>query len=159
MKSPLRVLFLARWYPDRYDPMPGLFIQRHAEVAAGFADVAVLYLRAAPDKPFKFEIEQTNENKVVTVKVYYGTKSFLPTFVAKPLAGLLFTIAFFKGYILLVDKWYKPDIIHVNVLTRLGLFALWFRWFPRNKVCDNRTLVEVFANHRNLQGIFPKVLH
>jgi glycosyltransferase involved in cell wall biosynthesis len=129
MKSSLRILFLARWYPDRYDPMPGLFIQRHAEVVAEFADVAVLYLRAAPNQPLGFEIVQTNENKVVTVKVYYGTRSILPAIISKPFNGLLFAIAFFKAYIYLLSKWNKPDIIHVNVLTRLGLFALWLRCF------------------------------
>jgi glycosyltransferase involved in cell wall biosynthesis len=129
LKTPPKVLFLARWYPDRYDPMMGLFIKRHAEVAAGFADVAVLYLRAAPDKPFGYLIEQKIDNKVVTTVVYYGTKSILPSIVTKMFAGFLFVIAFIKGYRFVLETWQKPDIIHVNVLTRLGLFALWLRWF------------------------------
>jgi len=129
LKTPPKVLFLARWYPDRYDPMMGLFIKRHAEVAAGFADVAVLYLRAAPDKPFGYLIEQKIDNNVVTTVVYYGTKNILPSIVTKMFAGFLFVIAFFKGYRFILETWQKPDIIHVNVLTRLGLFALWLRWF------------------------------
>jgi len=129
LKTAQKILFLARWYPDRYDPMMGLFIKRHAEVAAGFADVAVLYLRAAPDKPFGFLVEQKVENGVLTNEVYYGTKSSLPAFLVKILAGFLFTIAFTKGYSYIKHTWGKPDIIHVNVLTRLGIFALWLKWF------------------------------
>jgi glycosyltransferase involved in cell wall biosynthesis len=123
-----KILFLARWYPDRYDPMMGLFIKRHAEVVAGFTDVAVLYLRAAPDKPFGYLIDQKIENKVVTTIVYYGTNRARHPFLAKMVAGFMFVIAFSKGYRLLLKTWYKPDIIHVNVLTRLGIFALWLRW-------------------------------
>lgn len=124
MENQLKILFLARWYPDRYDPMMGLFIKRHAEVATGFADVALLYLRAAPEKKIGFQIDQKIENKVVTTFVYYGTKSKLPRFIAKQLAGLMFIIAFVKGYRFLLGSWGKPAIIHVNVLTRLGIFAL-----------------------------------
>jgi glycosyltransferase involved in cell wall biosynthesis len=129
LKTAPKVLFLARWYPDRYDPMTGLFIKRHAEVAAGFADVAVLYLRAAPEEKRSFEIVQTLENNVNTVIVYYGTKpgfTFLP---AKTRAAILFVLAFIKGYRFLLEKWGRPDLIHVNVLTRLGIFALWLRIF------------------------------
>lgn len=129
MKTAQKVLFLARWYPDRYDPMTGLFIKRHADVAAGFADVAVLYLRAAPEKSYGYQVEKNSEMGVTTVRVYYGTKSNLPSILTKPLSGLMFVLAFVKGYSLLKNTWGKPQIIHVNVLTRLGLFALWLRWF------------------------------
>jgi glycosyltransferase involved in cell wall biosynthesis len=124
-----KILFLARWYPDRYDPMMGLFIKRHAEVVAGFTDVAALYLRAAPDKPFGYLIDQKIQNKVVTTIVYYGTNRARHPLLAKMLAGFMFVIAFSKGYRFILKTWNKPDIIHVNVLTRLGLFALWLRWF------------------------------
>jgi glycosyltransferase involved in cell wall biosynthesis len=129
LKTAQKVLFLARWYPDRYDPMTGLFIKRHADVAAGFADVAVLYLRAAPEKSYGYQVEKNSEMGVTTVRVYYGTKSNLPSILTKPLSGLMFVLAFVKGYSLLKNTWGKPQIIHVNVLTRLGLFALWLRWF------------------------------
>jgi len=129
LKNPPKILFLARWYPDRYDPMMGLFIKRHAEVAATFADVAVLYLRAVPETSFGFQIEQKVDNKVVTTFVYYGTKSSLPKFIAQPIASFMFVIAFSKGYRVILDSWGKPNIIHVNVLTRLGAFALWLRKF------------------------------
>ncbi len=129
MKNTPKVLFLARWYPDRYDPMTGLFIKRHAEVATELTDVAVLYLRAAPDKPCGYEIEQHADNNLKTIIVYYGTKSKLPAFIMKPFAGFMFIMAFVKGYSSLLKTWGKPGIIHVNVLTRLGLFALWLKWF------------------------------
>jgi len=129
LKPDLKVLFLARWYPDRYDPMIGLFIKRHAEVASGFADVSVLYLRAAPEKPFGYYIEQKIENGVCTNRVYYGTQNdFHPVF-GKLIAGYQFVVAFVKGYRFLTETWGKPGVIHINVLTRMGLFALWLKLF------------------------------
>lgn len=109
--------------------MPGLFIKRHAEVVAEFTQVAVLYLRAASEKSPGFELVQSVENNVFTLKIYYGTKTRLPYFLSKSLAGLMFIMAFVKGYSFLLKNWHKPGIVHVNVLTRLGLFALGLRWF------------------------------
>ncbi len=109
--------------------MTGLFIQRHAELASGFAEVAVLYLRAAPDKRRSFVIDHKVENWVFTAIVYYGTKSALPKFMVKWMAGFRFVMAFFKGYSYIQTNWNKPNLVHVNVLTRLGLLALYLRCF------------------------------
>ena len=127
MKTPSKVLFLARWYPDRYDPMMGLFIQRHAEAAAEFTDVAVLYLRAAPDRSFGIQIEQKEIRGVYTLIAYYGTRGNFPPFISKLLASILFVFSFFKGYNVLRGSWGQPDLVHLNVLTRLGIFALWLQ--------------------------------
>ncbi len=129
MKTASKVLFLARWYPDRYDPMMGLFIKRHAGIVSEFTQVAVLYLRAAPEKTLGYLIEQKLEQGVVTNIVYYGTKNAFPPVIGKMIAAYRFIMAFIKGYRFLLDTWGKPGIIHVNVLTRMGLFALWLRVF------------------------------
>lgn len=154
MKSSPKILFLARWYPDRYDPMMGLFIKRHAEVAACFADVAVLYLRAAPEKLFGYEIEQINETGVITTFVYYGTKSVLPPYIAKQLAVFLYVLAFLKGYRFIVDSWGKPSIIHVNVLTRLGIFALWLSKFNGIKY----VITEHWSRYLPITGTYKGLL-
>ena len=153
---PPKILFLARWYPDRYDPMMGLFIKRHAEVVAGFTDVAVLYLRAAPDKPFGYLIDQKVENKVVTTIVYYGTNRARHPFLAKMMVGFMFVIAFSKGYRFILETWYKPEIIHVNVLTRLGLFALWLRWFQGIKYVITEHWSRYLAITGTYKGLFRK---
>ena len=45
-KERKHIVFLARWYPHRYDPMFGLFVQRHAEAADLFNDITVVYCHA-----------------------------------------------------------------------------------------------------------------
>ncbi len=158
MKTAQKVLFLARWYPDRYDPMTGLFIKRHAEVAAGFAEVAVLYLRAAIEKPQGYHIEQKVDNGVVTNIVYYGTKCSLPPVAAKLLSGFLFIKAFIKGYRFVLETFGKPDLIHVNVLTRLGVFALWLRFLYGIKYVVTEHWSRYLPVTGTYSGFFRKII-
>jgi glycosyltransferase involved in cell wall biosynthesis len=138
--------------------MMGLFIKRHAEVVAGFTGVAVLYLRADAETPGGYLIDQKVENGVATHIVYYGTQSGLPSSLAKLMAGFKFLVAFVKGYRFLLQTWGKPDIIHVNVLTRLGIFALWLRWFSGIKYVITEHWSRYLPITGTYKGIFRKVL-
>ena len=92
-KERKHIIFLARWYPHRYDPMFGLFVQRHAEAAALFNDITVIYcneqraqcpqLKAHSSKPTaqsKFEI--VGRTKIMSIRFVFiiknqKTKSYL----------------------------------------------------------------------------------
>jgi len=143
-KQPLHILFLPRWYPNRYDPMPGLFIQRQAEALAVRHEVLVLYLHPDPDAPNRFEIDYAEENRVHVIRVYYrvsGSSSPL-TSLAKATA---FWMAFRRGWEM--TGGFQPDIVHSHILTRTALsgwrlarkFGVphilsehWSRYFPEN---------------------------
>lgn len=125
-KERKHIVFLARWYPHRYDPMFGLFVQRHAEAAALFNDITVIYCneqRAMSNEPnahsskptaqSKFEIVRTNENNVDTIRVYYK----------KPKNKILSLIRFYRANMKALKLCRKPDLIHVHILTRLGVIA------------------------------------
>lgn len=111
----LHIVFLARWYPHRYDPMFGLFVQRHAEAAALYNDVSVIYVHADENANEKFEVERSTENNVDTIRVYYK----------KPKSKILSLMRFFKANKLALNQLQQPDLIHVHVLTRCGVIALW----------------------------------
>lgn len=104
--------------------MPGLFIQRHAAVAARFADVSVIYLRAVPECKPGIEIADTIEFNCNTIRVYYGTNTKLKGFLRTAMRAWLFVKAFFKAISYYFKNYGRPDKIHVNVLTRLGFLAL-----------------------------------
>lgn len=108
----MRVLFLARWYPHRYDPMFGLFVQRHAEAAALYNDITVVYVHPDEHAQQRFEIERCRENNVDTIRVYYRKSNRI-------LSALRYFKACRKGMKLAGT----PDLIHVHVLTRMGLVA------------------------------------
>ena len=136
------IVFLARWYPHRYDPMFGLFVQRHAEAAALFNDITVIYCqqvnkstsqqvesqsRDASITPKKieqsvidtskqknFEIIRTLENNVDTIRIYYK----------KPKNKILSLLRFYRANMIGLKLCKSPvDLIHVHILTRLGVVA------------------------------------
>ncbi len=113
-KERKHIVFLARWYPHRYDPMFGLFVQRHAEAAALFNDITVVYCHACERlQANKFEIVRTNENNVDTIRVYYK----------KPENKILSLIRFYRANMKALKLCGKTDMIHVHILTRLGVIA------------------------------------
>src|ERR1035437_5776795 len=116
----LKILFLPRWYPHRYDPMPGLFIQRQAEAVSSFCDVAVLYVHADEHAANRYEIDFAEENGIRVVRVYYR-ESRVPL-----LSGFLKMFRFFRAHLFGFKMLhsFQPDLLHVHVLTREGFVAL-----------------------------------
>ena len=158
----MKVLFLARWYPHKYDPMFGLFVQRHAEAAALYDDITVLYVHPDENAKNKYDIERTQENGVDTIRIYYKKKG-------KICSAWRYYQACRKG----LQMAGKPDIIHVHILTRMGLIAYlqkrfhhipylitehWSRYLPGNhfygglrrwitqKIVENATVVTTVSD-------------
>ena len=66
-----KILFLASWYPSKNSPVEGIFVQKHAEAAALFSDISVLYLTLYTGLNGKIiEVAPIYENNVYTVRVY-----------------------------------------------------------------------------------------
>ena len=110
----MRVVFLARWYPHKYDPMFGLFVQRHAEAAALYNDVSVIYVHPDPNASQAFELERREEKGVDVVRVYYKKTNKLSS-----------ALRYFKACRKALALVGQPDLIHVHVLTRMGWVAWW----------------------------------
>ena len=109
------IIFLARWYPHRYDPMLGLFVQRHAEAASLYNNISVIYVHADDHIHQKYDIVDENIHNIRTIRVYYR----------KSISKIVSLFRFFHANKLALKQLPKPDIIHVHVLTRLGIIALW----------------------------------
>ena len=146
------IVFLARWYPHRYDPMFGLFVQRHAEAVALFNDITVIYCQQDNETTRQqvesqsrdvsiipmnnkqdivdasmhynkknFEIVRTLENNVDTIRIYYK----------KPKNKILSLLRFYRANMIGLRLGRKDgcgetrpyDLIHVHILTRLGVIA------------------------------------
>ena len=108
----MTVVFLARWYPHKYDPMFGLFVQRHAEAAAQFNDITALYVHPDEHARQTYEIERSTINQVDTIRVYY-----------KKTGRISSVWRYFKACQKALQLAGKPDVIHVHVLTRMGVIA------------------------------------
>ena len=125
-KERKHIIFLARWYPHRYDPMFGLFVQRHAEAAALFNDITVIYCQeqralsiehnahnSQPTAHCNYEIVRTLENDVDTIRIYYK----------KPKNKILSLLRFYRANMKALKLCKPADMIHVHILTRLGVIA------------------------------------
>ncbi|MCX6251555.1 MAG: glycosyltransferase [Bacteroidetes bacterium] len=145
MADRITVLFLPRWYPNHYDPMAGLFVQRQAEAVSEFCDVVVLYAHPVEGAANKYEVDISFENKIHTLRVYYRIPTRNIPLLSACLKTIRFIGAYRRGFRQL--KNFKPDLIHVHILTRHGLIAWfcklsgkipylvsehWSRYFPEN---------------------------
>lgn len=93
--------------------MLGLFVQRHAEAAALYNDISVVYVH--PDNQYE-RIDETI-NDVRTIRVYYKQSK----------SKILSLLRFFRANRKALKRLPKPDIIHVHILTRLGIIAWWHK--------------------------------
>jgi len=157
----LRILNLARWYPNRYDPMPGLFIERHAEAVALYADVAVVYTHAvgAGSLHRNFEIDFEEKNGLNVAKVYYNNLGSKIPLLNHGLKLFRFLKANYLGIKKVSEKDKKFDLIHVHVLTRLGAIALYYKWIHHGipfVITEHWTR---YLNHTNgFDGFIRKML-
>lgn len=129
MNRPKNVLFLPRWYPNRYDPMPGLFIRRHAVSVSAMCNVAVLYVHLVTgDQEEKFEISRSSDFGISEFTVYCRAGNSKLKMIVPVISTLSYIRAHFIGFGIIRKEWGSPDIVHVNVLTRLGVIALFYKW-------------------------------
>ena len=153
----LKVLYLPRWYPNRYDPMPGLFIERHARSVAGHVDVAVLYVHQDERlKSRRVEVERSRDDELLQFKIYYRPfRTSIP--VLKPLINLSRYLGYhYRGLKMIKKEFGLPDIIHVNVLTRLGMVALLYKWISGTPYVITEHWTRYLPHMDNFKGIFRK---
>lgn len=110
--------------------MPGLFIRRHALSVSSFFKVAVLYVHLdIENKTKSYLIEHSNEQDIFEVRVYYRASEVAFNTLASFINLYHFFIAHVKGFRIMRKEFGIPDLLHVNVLTRLGFIALIYRLF------------------------------
>ena len=157
-KGKLKVLYLPRWYPHRYDPMPGLFIERHARSVAHLADVAVLYVHQDEKLQKSFEIDISRDSELLQVKIYY--KSCQNSFPG--LSQITNLCRYFKyhrkGLAKIRKEWGKPGLVHVNVLTRLGIIALMYKWMTGTPYVITEHWTRYLPHMDNFKGCLRKTL-
>jgi glycosyltransferase involved in cell wall biosynthesis len=120
-----KILFLCSWYPSEIRPTNGNFIQKHAESVQLNNDVTVLAIFSSK-KDSEIRIEE-NENQVVReIIVYYPKKTILciPNY-------FLHYKAFRLGLKKAEKHIGKIDLVHLNVIFPLGIWALWLKWFRK----------------------------
>lgn len=121
------ILYLPAWYPYPGDSMLGLFIKRHIEAILPKIKLAVvLFVFPNPSKSQQnYDICKNTEDGIITYRVFYkkNQKPIIKLFIN----GYRYFKACFKGYRTIYKNYGRPNISHVNVLTRAGIFALFLK--------------------------------
>ena len=109
----MKVLFITPWYPHRYDAMSGLFVRKHAQAVArqGVEVGVVSVCYCDKNESVDEEVEGVREVVIYTSR-----------------GGVWGEVQAMKQ---LWQHWHKhygkPDVVHVNVLTKQGLLARWLQ--------------------------------
>lgn len=121
----MRVLWLASWYPNKYEPVNGDFIQRHAKAVSKFMPINVLHVVQTGKDSIIEEGFTENIAPNLHERIYGFTfKKLGIGFIDK----IRYNLAYKAFYLNLIDeytyKFGKPDLIHVHVPMKAGIVAL-----------------------------------
>lgn len=152
-ESKIKVLNLVRWYPNRIDPMPGLFIQRHIEASAIYCSPGVVYTHQIEGEwniKKNYDVQVSMINNVPTAKIYYKSSRSL----LLPYRKLINIIRFFRankiGIKAIKAELEGIDLIHVHILTRLGIIAMYHKVFKGRQYI----VTEHWSRYLDLTGDF-----
>lgn len=146
------------WYPNRLEPLSGIFIKKHAEAVSKYFDVSVLFI--LPDHQLTnqpYEIIDSLENSVQTFRVYYkpGKKWGLFSKIIEPIKYIRASL---RGLDALKKKAGPPDLIHVNVNPPAGLIFLLFTHFRKIPYIFTEHWSGYLPANGSYRGVFRKML-
>jgi glycosyltransferase involved in cell wall biosynthesis len=159
-----RILLLASWYPNRYDPFDGDFVQRHARAAALYDDVHVLVTKEGRNLPEVATDWNTSEGLTEQI-VYYSPKPGWFSLITKQAEWRKLYLNAVKDYI---ARFGKPDLVHVHVPWKAGLIALELKkryginylvtehWGIYNKVLEDNYFTKPFYFRKALKEVFKR---
>ena len=140
--------------------MPGLFIERHARSVAKYVDVAVLYVHQDDKVPAgNYEIDISSDEELLQVKIYFGASRSGLTFMRPGINIFRFMRCHLKGLsIVRKETGRRPDLVHVNVLTRLGVLAMFYKWFYRTPYVITEHWTRYLPHMDNFKGQLRKLM-
>jgi len=127
-----RILFLAGWFPNRFQPYSGIFIKRHALAVSRFCEVIVFYIKSDPNLKDKiYDIEEVHENGIFIVNLYFNSSDLCGGLFSKIKYVFRFLMGCKKGFNFIEKKFGKPDIVHLNVIHPIAIVALFMKFVKK----------------------------
>nr|MBA3901826.1 glycosyltransferase [Bacteroidota bacterium] len=127
LNKTIHILFLASWYPNRNHKSHGIFIKRQAEAAALFNQISTLHVCSDEKIKGNYQIISNEENGVKSVVAYYKKVNSNIPFLSNFIKSFRYIRAHFIGYNFIKRNSGKPDIIHLNVVQKAGLGAIFLQ--------------------------------
>jgi glycosyltransferase involved in cell wall biosynthesis len=123
----MNVLFLPSWYPDKENPVRGIFCQKSAEAIGNYAHLTVLTITPCAGLEKNPAGAESVEKDTQVMRIYYKKSRFI--FLGKfiDLSRLCFlAIKYFK--VLRKDRG-NFDVVHAQEINPMGLAALVLNFF------------------------------
>jgi glycosyltransferase involved in cell wall biosynthesis len=121
-----KVLFLASWYPSKVDLFDGDFIERHAKSASLYNQVFVIYVVKDPTiKDGKITVNKQITGNLISYKCYYPKSKSKLKWIEKIHSNIWMFKLQKRIFKKIVEEYGMPDIVHLNVLMKAGVFARW----------------------------------
>ncbi|MEO8711730.1 MAG: glycosyltransferase [Parafilimonas sp.] len=123
----MKVLWLASWYPDEYEPTNGDFVQRHAKAVSQLMYVDVIHVaQACKDFNHLNKIVLNDDGNLHEAIHYFTYKKTGIDLLDK----VLYNKTYLNYYKKILDQYIqekgKPDLVHVHVPMKAGIIALKF---------------------------------
>ncbi|HEX5151402.1 MAG TPA: glycosyltransferase [Parafilimonas sp.] len=123
----MKVLWLASWYPDEFEPTNGDFVRRHAKAVSQFMDVDVIHVvQAGKDFTTLSEVEVDNDGSLREFIHYFAFKKTGMAWLDKIRYNKTYLSYYTKILHEYIKEKGKPDLIHVHVPMKAGMVALRF---------------------------------
>ena len=143
-----KVLTICSWYPNDLKPTLGNFVQKHAEAISIYNDtVALAIFPSVEETSIRLVESQRKDLKEIVVYYNKSTKGFKPFRLVKNYFA--HRRAFKMGYAKVLAHIGKPDIVHLNIVYPLGIWALYLKWTKNIPfvVTENATGLHVGSDH------------
>lgn len=121
------VLTLCSWYPNDNNPNLGNFVQKHADtIALQNRAVALAIFPSTSDTSVR--LVHTKRNELDELVVYYPKQEGGLVLQSKLKNFFAHREAFKLGYLKVLELIGKPDVVHLNIIYPLGIWALWLKY-------------------------------
>jgi glycosyltransferase involved in cell wall biosynthesis len=146
LNKKLHILYLCSWFPNRYVPFLGNFVENHAQSVGKLCRISTIYVRASKEnQKGKFQTEEKLLNDVYSLNIYYRNST-------NPVSKLLrYVKAHFIGITQIQEKRGKVDGVHLHVIKPAGLIALLFKWkLGLNYLITEHSTTYLIENRRKM---------
>lgn len=114
------ILWLVSWYPNKYNPFDGDFVQRHARAASLYDNVTVLFVKQDILQKSVEETVQYTPNLTEYIVYLPKVEGRLPS-----LRNYRTWRAAYRQKVPAIVSSFIPSVVHVHIPWKAGLIALW----------------------------------
>ena len=117
------ILYLPKWYPHKDNAYHGIFVRRHAVSASKYHNIFVVFAKSTQQKEWVNK-EVSNEDGIETLRYYYKKRITGISPIDSIIKLFLYFLCCNRAVSEFRSKGIEFDLLHIHVLGRTGVFAL-----------------------------------